>query len=185
MARTCAAPLEEVEECLVRKVSLRPSTITNLMIGHWSPLKGASCLVPPPPPYPHSLALSTPLVGGERTIHPPALPLGILACRGTHPDCSGSPRELSTEGDYHEVKLNVMGEPHIHERISPQVLPDELYTPLKWGRAYDGPAEVAYPLPQEYTLKGTHKTLEEISVRALTKAFLAMKKTKAQKSTLR
>ena len=93
---------------------------------------------------------------------------------------------LRRSGDYHVVKLNVMGEPHIHERASPQPLPDEQYTPLKWGRAYDGPAETAFPIPQEYTFKDTHKTLDEdVNVRALTKAFLAMRKTKKQKSTLR
>ena len=44
---------------------------------------------------------------------------------------------------------------------------------------------MAYPLPQEYTIKDTHNTLEEVSVKTLTKAFLALKKTKTQKSTLR
>ena len=58
---------------------------------------------------------------------------------------------MRRRGDYHVVKLNVMGEPHIHERVSPQSVPGELYTPIKWGRAYDGPAETAYPIPQEYT----------------------------------
>lgn len=88
-------------------------------------------------------------------------------------------------GSCHVVKLNVMGEPHIHERADPQPSPDDLYTPLKWGRAYDGPAEMAYPIPQEYTFKDAHKTLEDVNVKALTKAFLAMRKTKKQKSTLR
>ena len=58
-----------------------------------------------------------------------------------------------------------MGEPHIHERVSPQSLPGDLHTPLKWGQAYDGPAETAYPIPQEYTIKETHITLEDHSVR--------------------
>eukprot|EP00967_Tisochrysis_lutea_P091559 scaffold131563_cov46-Tisochrysis_lutea.AAC.1 len=62
----------------------------------------------------------------------------------------------------------------------------DLRTPLKWGNAYDGPADmVAYPLPQEYSLKGTHKTLEDVDVKAFTNAYLAGKKTKRQKATVR
>ena len=57
----------------------------------------------------------------------------------------------------------------INDKARPQPLPDELYTPLKWGRAYDGPAETAYPIPQEYTFEGTRKTLEDVSVKALTR----------------
>eukprot|EP00967_Tisochrysis_lutea_P110489 scaffold172918_cov31-Tisochrysis_lutea.AAC.6 len=42
-----------------------------------------------------------------------------------------------------------MGEPHVYDETSPQPSPSELRTPLKWGNAYDGPADLAYPLPQE------------------------------------
>eukprot|EP00967_Tisochrysis_lutea_P054390 scaffold67969_cov31-Tisochrysis_lutea.AAC.1 len=69
-------------------------------------------------------------------------------------------------------------------------MPDELYTPLKWGRAYDGPAETAYPIPLEYTVKGTCKTLENININArmLTKyqiSFSRNEENKRQKSTIR
>ena len=74
----------------------------------------------------------------------------------------------------HVVRLNVMGEPHIHERVNPRSVPDELYTPWKWGRAYDGPAETAYPIPQEYTLKdaSNRKTLEDINVKGRLRSSL-------------
>ena len=42
-----------------------------------------------------------------------------------------------------------------------------------------------YPLPQEYTLKGTRKTLDDCNVKALTNAYLVGKKSKRQKAIVR
>eukprot|EP00967_Tisochrysis_lutea_P087927 scaffold124491_cov36-Tisochrysis_lutea.AAC.1 len=36
-------------------------------------------------------------------------------------------------GEYHEVKLDVMGEPHIYDKSNPQPSKDELYTPRLSG----------------------------------------------------
>eukprot|EP00967_Tisochrysis_lutea_P137776 scaffold247808_cov35-Tisochrysis_lutea.AAC.3 len=70
-----------------------------------------------------------------------------------------------------------MGEPHVYEPALPQPSPLELRTLLKWGNAYDGPADMAYPLPQEFALKGTHRTLEDVDVKTLANVYLAVKKT--------
>eukprot|EP00967_Tisochrysis_lutea_P058115 scaffold73845_cov36-Tisochrysis_lutea.AAC.1 len=92
-----------------------------------------------------------------------------------------------------------MGEPHIHihipylrqsaKRTHNRRRTIYLYTPLKWGRAYDGPAETAYPRRQEYTFKGSRQPMDRwrisASIKALTQEFLAMRKTKRQKTTIR
>eukprot|EP00967_Tisochrysis_lutea_P128878 scaffold221029_cov35-Tisochrysis_lutea.AAC.3 len=65
----------------------------------------------------------------------------------------------------YEVHLNVMGEPHVYEPALPQPPPLDLKTPLTaqiGERVHDGPADMAYPLLQEFALKGTNRTLEDV-----------------------
>ena len=60
---------------------------------------------------------------------------------------------LAQIGDsWFKINLNILSEPYNIGQTNTPLERASLSTPLHWGNTLDGPAELAYPVPQEYQL---------------------------------